>query len=37
MLALLGAMGVSDVVRAFYEDALYQVSEDAGQSDEDAE
>lgn len=35
VLALLGAIGVSDV--AFYEDALYQVTDDAGQSDEDAE
>jgi hypothetical protein len=37
VLALLGAIGVSDVVRAFYDDALYQVTDNAGQSDEDAE
>ncbi len=33
VLALLGAIGVSDVVRAFYDDALYQVTD----NDEDAE
>lgn len=37
VLALLGAIGVSDVVRAFYDDALYQVTDNAGHSDEDAE
>ncbi len=30
-------IGVSDVVRAFYDDALYQVTDNAGHSDEDAE
>ncbi len=37
VLALLGAIGVSDEVRAFYDDALYQVTDNAGHSDEDAE
>ncbi|ROL49880.1 hypothetical protein DPX16_1247 [Anabarilius grahami] len=37
VLALLGAIGVSDVARAFYDDALYQVTDNTGHSDEDEE
>ena len=35
VLALLGAIGVSDAVRAFYDDALYQVTDNAGLSDDE--